>query len=689
MVASTNVPRQSLTAGTIPSVDSFVESSEPPFILDASVQVLVDPEFKDSGSPTLFSFAQTFQADLASLTGFQDLPPVTAGLPTDTSKSIFLSAGSTTTHNYFSGLKTGEGYDFQITSRTYAIKGVEAIGSWWGTRTLLQQVALFKASGSTGSISLPAGSGSDGPGWEVRGFMLDAGRHWFQPSFLAELCIYASFFKLQTMHVHASDNLWNPDFLYGKDWQKLYSAFRFQPAEGSPISGLVPLKNESWTKDEFIELQTTCANHGVTLIPEIDTPGHSLAITKWKPEIMLAGQPDLLNLSYPETIPTVKLIWDEVLPWFTSGEVSIGADEYDSSLADAYISFVNEMAEYISTKSGKSIRVWGTNEPSQTQSISRNVTIQHWDFPGDSIPVKLVSQGYRVINSEQRFLYLDGKTSDGGQFPFELNPTLIWSGAPDGKGWAPNIFSSTDPANNLSPNEPLLRGSIMALWNDWGNNATTPLEIYYQLAKSLAMFSEKAWAGSDMRDSGLSQAEFEDIYLALNAAAPGQNLNRAVSSDNGVVFHYDALTSPTRTEFESVGPPYTFTFTVKPSGATGITVPTFGGISIMAPTKDGVLFSGRDSRLHLDSLTFEDPATNKFYLLGVTLPANSYTTVSIHATTRYTYAIINGTQHWWTTYLDIWGEEMVYANMSFAAPSEWLAVDSFLGELSNVSLLLG
>lgn len=291
---------------------------------------------------------------------------------------------------------------------------------------------------------------------------------------LADLCIYASFFKLQTFHIHASDNLWDQNFISGPDWRKLYSAFRFQPSAGSPIANIVQLKNETWTKDDFASLQATCSAHGVTIVPELDTPGHSMPITKWKPELMIPNTPDQLNLSHPDTIPTIKAIWDEVLPWFTSSEVSIGADEYDPSLANDYISFVNEMSQYISQKSGKSIRAWGTNEPSSTLSINTNVTIQHWDFPGDSIPVQLMERGYRVINSEQQFLYLDGKTSDNGQFPVELNQDLMWSGAPDGGGWAPNIFTGHDSSNNTNPENPLLRGAIMAIWNDWGTNLVFP-----------------------------------------------------------------------------------------------------------------------------------------------------------------------------------------------------------------------
>ena len=96
---------------------------------------------------------------------------------------------------------------------------------------------------------------------------------------------------------------------------------------------------------------------------------------------MEVGEPDHLNLSYPETIPTIKSIWEEFLPWFSAPEVSIGADEYDASLANDYISFVNEMSTYIESKSNKTIRIWGTYEPSDTMSVSTNITIQHWYFP--------------------------------------------------------------------------------------------------------------------------------------------------------------------------------------------------------------------------------------------------------------------------------------------------------------------
>lgn len=487
-----------------------------------------------------------------------------------------------------------------------------------------------------------------------------------------------SFFKLNELHLHSSDNLWLPDVLYGPNWTELYAAFRFQPPLGSPIDGLVTRKNESWTQSEWEELQQSCASRGVTIIPEIESPGHALVISQWKPELRIVSEPDDLNLSVPDTIPTIKSIWDQFLPWFDADEVSIGADEYDSSLANDYISFVNEMSDYIHEKSGKSIRIWGTYEPSKTMSVSKNITIQHWDFPDDDIPVNLMEQGYHVINSEQYFLYLDGKTSDGGQFPQSLNEDLLWSGAPDGKGWMPTIFSPNDASNNTNIDNPMLRGSLFALWMDWGNPCCTALEVYYQLARSIAIFSEKSWAGSEVRETALTRDQFDAIYDSLNAAAPGQNLNRVVKPAYGnVVYKYASTFPGLKTPVSSVGPPYTLTFNVKPSDQFPDT---------------GILFSGADSQLFAQNLTFVPTSTNVSYALNFELPKNKYTSVAIHATTDYTYAVINGDEnnkYFYTTGLDLWGDYTAIVNMSFAAPAQEIGGAGFRGQITDVSLTLG
>ncbi|EJD47203.1 glycoside hydrolase [Auricularia subglabra TFB-10046 SS5] len=659
----------------IPSLDSFSEggSGDKPFVFTPLVRIVINSRDARSGNPSLMDYARTFRDDLADVSGWPLAPVQLGSAPSShTLPTVYLALDTQSNFTYLSGVPTGEGYEFQVSSSSYTIRAKEPLGAFWGTRTLLQQFVLARASSQTPlAVPVSSGSGVDVPGWEVRGAMLDVGRHFFTTGFLAELCAYASFFKISSLHLHASDNLWDPRFLYGADWRKLYTGFRFQPGPGSPNAGLVPLaqRNETWSRADFLALQSSCALRGVTLVPEIDTPGHSLVLTKWKPELAIPGQPDNLNLSHPDTIPTIQSIWREFLPWFALSEVHIGADEYDRNFAGVYNEFINTMARFVKGTSGKGIRVWGTGMPPASSTISTDVTIQHWNFP-DTVPVRLLAQGYRVINSEQAFLYTDGKTSYGGdQFPQELDADLLWR-----THWAPNVFSATDASNNTAPDHPRLRGALMALWNDWGNNATTPLEIYYQLARSLALVGERTWAGA----SGLTRAQFDGVFPALSASAPAQNLARRNGvQPGGTVLRYAGrapLGGRMNARAPSVGPPYTLSFTVTPRA------------------RGGVLFAGPDTRLHLDGLVFEDVQTGVSYALGpdVALPLNRSTRVEVRATLTGTSAVVDGgPARYWETLLDIWGDYMQPANMSFVAPAQFIGVDGFKGTISDVLLTAG
>ena len=143
-----------------------------------------------------------------------------------------------------------------------------------------------------------------------------------------------SFFKQNTFHVHLSDNLNNNVDIYSRERSlELYAAFRLLSDDPS-VDGLNKRANESYTRDIFDDIQTKCAARGVTILPEIESPGHALVITQWKPELGLSSDLSLLNITHPDTIPTMKTIWKTFLPWFQSKTICIGADEYqDDSLS--------------------------------------------------------------------------------------------------------------------------------------------------------------------------------------------------------------------------------------------------------------------------------------------------------------------------------------------------------------------
>lgn len=191
----------------------------------------------------------------------------------------------------------------------------------------------------------------------------------------------------------------------------------------------------------------------------------------------------------------------------------------------------------------------------------------------------------------------------------------------------------------------------------------------------------------------------------MNQAAPGQNLNRVVPSKGKVVLeydfknskhgqvkdksgnHYDGTVSNAKitgsqavftgssksyikTAVDSMGPPYTLSFNVNPASS------------------KGVLFSGIDSILLAESLTWN--VTGQLYSLNYTLPLNKETRVEIHATRDATFAYIGKDKvpMYWYTELDIWGDYMQTANMSFAAPIQKIGA-GFKGAISNIRLSQG
>ncbi|TDZ28989.1 Beta-hexosaminidase [Colletotrichum spinosum] len=475
--------------------------------------------------PRGYEFAALFQQDISLLTGHNWTLQVVDHLPSKTNVTgIHLGhfTGNETL-SYQSGRPTSEGYEIVVSPTGAFIGGTGARGMWWGTRTLLQMLLL------SGNGTLPVGRSVDAPAYETRGYMPDAGRKWYAPSFLKELCSYASFFKMSEFHYHLSDNY---PLNKGKNetWQDVYSHFSLRPEDKSLLPILHGRVNESLSRPDFADLQSHCAARGITVVPEIEAPGHCLYLTKWKPELSLPKR-DLLNLSHPETIPTVKRIWSEFLPWFKTKEVHVGADEYDATLADVYIGFVNEMSRFINSTSGKRIRIWGTDEPSENVTISRDVVIQHWQY-GQSDPVFLANNGYGMINSEDWAMYMSLKNDHmpilPARYPQFFNESRVLNFADkDGWQWTPADFNPFNESLQVPDASPSNKGAVLAAWNDNGPDASTQLEAYYAVRRGIPLVGSRAWSGT--RGPELEPADVAPSVDFFSPFVPAQNLDRRVS----------------------------------------------------------------------------------------------------------------------------------------------------------------
>jgi hexosaminidase len=483
------LPPIQLTSSAAKSGFSITQDPKKIYI-DSSFADIKDTEGLTLIPPTAHEFAETFRSDISSIFGGNWTLEKVDSFPTT---GIHLGAFKSDARQltYENGIVTEEGYELEIADDSIYIGGTGARGMFWGTRSLLQELLITKG-------SLSPGRAVDAPAYATRGFMLDAGRKWYDKNVLKELCSYASFFKISEFHYHSSDN-YPLNRGHNESWQNVFSHFSLYPEENTELRGIIQRPNETLSRADFEDFQQHCAQRGITVIPEIEAPGHALAITKWKPELAL-GKKDLLNLSHPDAVPTVKAIWSEFLPWFQTKEVHIGADEYDPKLADDYINFVNEMAHFMNSTSGKRIRIWGTDEPSENLTISKDVIIQHWQY-GQSGPVGLQSEGYDIINSEDWWAYMSLKNDHLPILPapypqfYNITRTMNFANVPSWQ-WEPSLYNPVNTTEQLQPSAGGNRGAILAAWNDNGPDATTQLEAYYAMREGIPIMAARAWAGA-------------------------------------------------------------------------------------------------------------------------------------------------------------------------------------------------
>ncbi|MBR5577514.1 MAG: discoidin domain-containing protein [Lachnospiraceae bacterium] len=261
-----------------------------------------------------------------------------------------------------------EGYLMNITDRV-VVEAEESTGAYWATRTILQSI---KKEGS-----IPQGIARDYPLYEVRGLILDVGRKTFSMDYLKQTVQELAWYKMNDFQIHLNDNyIWLENYSdANEDPMTAYSGFRLESdikKGGNNGLNQADLTNTDvfYTKDEFREFMQTAKECGVNIVPEIDVPAHSLALTKVRPDLRdgtNGRQNDHLALStkFDECVDFVQSIFDEYMgsdlenPVFDpDATIHIGCDEYEADAA-AFRRFCNSMIEYVQER-GRKVRFWGS-----------------------------------------------------------------------------------------------------------------------------------------------------------------------------------------------------------------------------------------------------------------------------------------------------------------------------------------
>ena len=328
-----------------------------------------------------------------------------------------------------------EGYELNVSSDNIEVSGLNA-GLFYGYQSLVQ---LLPVPNKQNVLAVQAVAIKDEPRLSYRGLHLDVGRHMFPVSFIKKYIDILSSYKLNVFHWHLTeDQGWRLEI---KKHPKLTSigGYRNQTLIGN-------YKKDGdydntkyggfYTQDEAREVVAYAKTKFVTVIPEIEMPGHALAALSAYPELGCGDNPgpytasqtwgvfdDVFCAGKEETFSMLQDVLDEVLTIFPSEYVHIGGDECpktkwktckycqkrikDNNLKDEHelqSYFIQRIEKYLNAK-GRRIIGW---DEILEGGLAPNATVMSWR--GDAGGIAAASQGHDVIMTPSTYgLYLDHK----------------------------------------------------------------------------------------------------------------------------------------------------------------------------------------------------------------------------------------------------------------------------------------
>jgi hexosaminidase len=413
-----------------------------------------------------------------------------------------------------------EGYSLSIET-TFAISAPTPTGMFYGGRTLLQLVHAGKP--------IPSGRARDWPRYPERGLMLDASRTVYPAAWIETEIRQLAYLKMNLLHLHLTDD----------------QRWGIESSTHPEIVGPHPL-----TKHDIRDVLRVAARYHVTVVPEIDMPGHMAALLAEHPDLELkvegAGSSstpseyvtDKLDITNPAALAIVRQLLDEYLPLFPGTYWDMGDDEYMSpaqypsypqlaayaitqygpraSIADAIHGFIN-WVDAIVRAHHKTLRIWNDQlAGTSVLPVNPDVVVDWWinTSPfGDPVtvpPATLLSEGHRVLNAGWFPTYY---TTDLGPIAGKSDMQQAY------EDWQVNEFegpeSTSDmmqPPQTVSPDAPGVLGSTLSVW---GPLPETITQTAAGIAPRLAVIAQKTWNSPPLTPS---YAEFQRIISAIGFA---------------------------------------------------------------------------------------------------------------------------------------------------------------------------
>lgn len=422
-----------------------------------------------------------------------------------------------------------EAYQLNINQEGITISGKTPTGIFYGIQSLIQM--LPSVNEKVDGFELPFCKISDKPAFKWRGMHFDVSRHFFPVEFVKKLIDMAAHLKLNTFHWHLTDDQgWRIEI---KKYPKLTEtgAWRKETLIGTMLD--YPEKFDGkkyggfYTQEQIKEVVAYAEQRHITIVPEIEMPGHAIAALTAYPQYSCTGGPfevrtvwgvseDVFCAGKDETFTFLEDILSEVIDLFPGKYIHIGGDECPKKrwkecpdcqrriktekLKNAYelqSYFIKRIEKFVSSK-GKKIIGW---DEILEGGLAEGAAVMSWR--GEDGGIEAAMEGHYVVMSPNATNYFDhyqGKYNEplaiGGYTPLEQ----VYNYQP--------IPSALDTTYHK-----YILGSQANLWTEY---IATPEHAEYMLFPRLCALAENLWTDKKQQNWDEFLVRMDQFYPKLD-----------------------------------------------------------------------------------------------------------------------------------------------------------------------------
>lgn len=386
-----------------------------------------------------------------------------------------------------------EGYELEIDPARIVVRAHQPAGMFRAVQTLRQLLPAPIEARTPQDVSwqLPGARIRDLPRFGWRGVMLDVARHFFDVAAVKHLIDIAARYKINVLHLHLTDD---------QGWRIAIDAWPDLTAVGA-VTEVGGGPGGYYTKADYAEIVRYAAAHYITVVPEIDVPGHTNAALASYPVLNAGGQAvapftgtdvgfSALAVDSAVTYQFLEDVFGELAAMSPGPYLHLGGDEVKTLSAEEYAAFV-ERAQKIVLATGKRPVGW---QEIATGALERGTVVQYWDtLTGPERAVTAARAGAKVVLSPADRTYLDMKYGPHSRLGTD------WAGhveVRDAYDW--------DPATLV---DGLTEGDVLGVESAlWTETIASVDELEAMVLPRLPAVAEVAWSAAGRRQ----WADFRD-----------------------------------------------------------------------------------------------------------------------------------------------------------------------------------